>query len=277
MKKRTPVIIAVILLLSALCAVLYPTVSEWINKLYAKEAVVAYNHTIDTLSESERRQYYLQARRYNTTLSNSISDGFSKEAFQVNEEYDKVLNITEDGQMGTVEIPMIDCSLPVYHGSNEEMLSKGAVHLAKTSLPIGGKSNHAVISAHTAYPGRVFFDRLTEMKIGDVFYVTVLGVKMAYQVTEINVVLPTDTEKLQVVKDRDLVTLSTCTPYAVNTYRLLVTGERFDETEVPIEIDQSDRGEDSSWIYCLAALPVPCLMILILRGRRKKREKQKMA
>lgn len=278
MRKRLPMIIAVVLFIGAIGIFLYPTVSEWINKMYERETILEYNRTADTLSVAEKEQYLKSAKEYNDSISRVISDGFSQQAFNVSEEYDNVLHITEDGQMGTVEIPKISCHLPIYHGSDEKMLTKGAVHLAATSVPIGGASTHAVISAHSAYPGKELFNRLTELEIGDVFYVTVLGEKMAYKVKEINVVLPTETENLQVVSGKDLVTLSTCTPYSVNTHRLLVTGER---TELAEEIITQDESEESDvkteqWFLLIPVLLIPVVIRIILKGLKKRNEKRTM-
>lgn len=278
MRKRLPMIIAVVLFIGAIGIFLYPTVSEWINKMYERETILEYNRTADTLSVAEKEQYLKSAKEYNDSISRVISDGFSQQAFNVSEEYDNVLHITEDGQMGTVEIPKISCHLPIYHGSDEKMLTKGAVHLAATSVPIGGVSTHAVISAHSAYPGKELFNRLTELEIGDVFYVTVLGEKMAYKVKEINVVLPTETENLQVVSGKDLVTLSTCTPYSVNTHRLLVTGER---TELAEEIITQDESEESDakteqWFLLIPVLLIPVVIRIILKGLKKRNEKRTM-
>lgn len=279
MKKKLPIILAVVLIIGAIGIFLYPTVSEWINKMYQKETILEYNRTTDTLNRTEKEQYLESARSYNKSISSVISDGFSQEAFDVSKEYDNVLHITDDGQMGTVEIPRISCQLPIYHGSNEKMLTKGAVHLAATSVPIGGASTHAVISAHTAYPGKEFFNRLTEIEVGDVFYVTVLGEKMAYKVREINTVLPTQTDKLRIISGEDLVTLATCTPYSLNTHRLLVTGERTELTEENTATqDNADNTAMKSepWILLIPVLLIPVAVRIILKGLKKRNEKKTM-
>lgn len=280
MKKKLPIIIAVVLIIGAIGIFLYPTVSERINKMYEKETILEYNKTVDTISESEKEQYLESARNYNNSISNVISDGFSQEAFNASKEYDNVLHITDEGQMGTVEIPKISCQLPIYHGSDDKMLTMGAVHLAATSVPIGGASTHAVISAHTAYPGKEFFNRLTEMEVGDVFYVTVLGEKMAYKVKEINIVLPTETEKLRIASGEDLVTLATCTPYSVNTHRLLVTGERTEIIEE--ETATQDYAENTAlksepWYLLIPVLLIPVAVRIILKGLKKRNEKKKIS
>lgn len=280
MKKKLPIIIAVVLIISAIAIFMYPTVSEWINKAYEKETILEYNKSADTMTESEKEQYLESARNYNKKVSTVISDGFSEEAFDVSKEYENVLNITDEGQMGTVEIPKISCHLPIYHGSDEKMLTKGAVHLAATSVPIGGTSTHAVLSAHTAYPGKELFNRLTELQVGDMFYVTVLGDKMAYKVTEINTVLPTETEKLQVVPGKDLVTLTTCTPYSVNTHRLLVTGERtelIEENTVTQEDVEKMVFKSDPMFLLIPVLLIPVAVRIILKGLKKRNEKKTMS
>ena len=184
------------------------------------------------------------------------------------------MNITEDGQIGTINIPSIDCRLPIYHGSSEDMLTKGAVHLAGTAFPIGGSSARSVISAHTAFPGKIFFDRLSEVEIGESFSVTVLGDTFYYKVTEINIVLPDEVEYLQPVKDKDLITLVTCTPYALNTHRLLVTGER--DTTLKVELSEPETVQskqvDLGLSVALIALVIITGSILIKRVIRKKRK-----
>ena len=229
---------AVIILIAALGIALYPTVSQWINEMLSENAIMQYNGTVDTLSVENKAALFAEAEEYNRGLNEVVSDSFSSEAFAGDERYNSILNITEDGQIGTINIPSIDCRLPIYHGSSEDMLSKGAVHLAGTAFPIGGSSTRSVISAHTAFPGKIFFDRLSEVEIGETFSVTVLGDTLYYKVTEINIVLPDEVEYLQPVKDKDLITLVTCTPYALNTHRLLVTGER--DTTLKAELSEPE-------------------------------------
>ena len=226
MKNKKLPILAVVILIAAAGLFLYPTVSQWINQMVSDTSITRYNETVDTLSVEDKTAELSKAEEYNRGLNNAVSDSFSSEAFESDERYNKTLNLTDDGQIGTINIPSIDCRLPIYHGSNEEMLKKGSVHLAGTAFPIGGVSTRSVISAHTAYPGKIFFDRLSEVEIGDEFSITVLGKTLYYKVTDINIITPDEVEYLMPEKDRDLVTLVTCTPYSVNTHRLLVTGER---------------------------------------------------
>ena len=276
MKNKVLPIISIIILIAAAGLFLYPTVSVWINQLLSDSAITQYNNTVDTLSQTEKSELLSQAREYNREVSNVFSDGFDDDSFITDERYNSILNVTGDGQIGTVSIPSIDCNLPIYHGSDKDMLTKGAVHMAFTSFPIGGESSHSVISAHTAYPGKQFFDRLTEVEIGDSFSVTVLGETLNYKVVDIKVVLPSETQYFEVQKGRDLVTLVTCTPYSVNTHRLLVTGERdcseTAATEVLPETKHFATGSAVLWCAVPVVAAVSVGTVILIRKRRKRHE-----
>ena len=272
MKNKILPIIAVVILIAAACAALYPTVSEGINQLMSESAITQYNDTVDTLSAAEKTRQLAAAEEYNRSLEERVADSFSAEAFESDESYMRILDVTENGQIGTIDIPSIDCRLPIYHGSGEDMLTKGAVHLAGTAFPIGSGSARSVISAHTAYPGKIFFDRLTEVKIGDGFSVTVLGDTYYYKVVEINTVQPDETEYLLPEKGRDLVTLVTCTPYSVNTHRLLVTGERDRQPRTEAKENSETRypSDDTIENIILAVIIAAVSLILFIRYLRRK-------
>lgn len=280
MKNKLLPIISIVILIAAAGVFLYPTISQWINAMLCESAVEQYNNTTDALSSDEKAELLAQAVEFNRSLFQPVGDSFSSAAFNVNEEYLSILDITENGQIGVIEIPSIDCSLPIYH-SGGDMLSKGAVHLAGTSFPVGGLSTHAVISAHTAYPGKIFFDRLTEVSIGDEFSVTVLGDTRYYKCIDISVVLPSDTSLLGIEEGKDLITLVTCTPYSINTHRLLVTGERIEKTSEAVSTDDEAVTEhhihhaaiDILPVIITAAFIVIVMSLLIWRKRRKAHEK----
>lgn len=274
MKNKILPILASVILIAALGIAMYPTVSQWVNNFLSESAIMQYNDTVDTLSAENKAAQFAEAEEYNRGLNEVVSDSFSSEAFAGDERYNSILNITEDGQIGTINIPSIDCRLPIYHGSSEDMLSKGAVHLAGTAFPIGGNSARSVISAHTAFPGKIFFDRLSEVEIGETFSVTVLGDTFYYKVTEINIVLPDEVEYLQPVKDKDLITLVTCTPYALNTHRLLVTGERDMTSKAELSEPETVQSKqvDLGLSVALIALVIITGSILIKRVIRKKRK-----
>ena len=276
MKNKILPILASVILIASLGIAMYPTVSQWVNDLLSESAIMQYNDTVDTLSVEDKAAQFAEAEEYNRGLNEVVSDSFSSEAFAGDERYNSILNITEDGQIGTINIPSIDCRLPIYHGSSEDMLTKGAVHLAGTAFPIGGNSARSVILAHTAFPGKIFFDRLSEVEIGETFSVTVLGDTFYYKVTEINIVLPDEVEYLQPVKDKDLITLVTCTPYALNTHRLLVTGERDMTSKAELSEPETVQSKqvDLGLSVALIALVIITSSILIKRVIRKKRKRK---
>ena len=276
MKNKVLPIISIIILIAAVGFFLYPTVSVWINQMLSRSTIIQYNNTVDTLPQSEKTAMLSQAREYNREVSRIFSDSFDSDSFITDERYNSILNVTGDGQIGTVNIPSIDCHLPIFHGNNKDTLTKGAVHMAFTSFPIGGESSHSVISAHTAYPGKRFFDRLTEVEIGDRFSVTVLGETLNYKVVDIKVVLPSETQYFEVQKGRDLVTLVTCTPYSVNTHRLLVTGERdnspTDMIEAAPETKHFNVNSSLIWGIVPLAAAIISVTVILIRKRRKRHE-----
>lgn len=278
MKRQILPVIATVILIAAVGVFLYPTVSEWINMIYSESEISHYNDTVDTLTEKDKSELISEAERYNRNLNQNVSDNFSSSSFDIDDEYLHILNITDNGQIATIDIPSIDCSLPIYHSGGEDMLTKGAVHLAGTALPIGGASTHSIISAHTAYPGKILFDRLTEIEVGDEFSITVLGDTLYYRCVEINVVLPSDTSQLGIEKGRDLVTLVTCTPYSVNTHRLLVTGERIENSFASNrmnnrmeETHRTNHYKDVIWVSLLTVSGALVVIILIIIWRKRRR------
>ena len=276
MKNKILPILATIILIAAVGIFLYPTVSQWINEMLSESAIMQYNDTVDTLSVEDKAALLAEAEEYNRGLNEVVSDSFSSEAFEGDERYKNILNITENGQIGTINIPSIDCRLPIYHGSSEDMLSKGAVHLAGTAFPIGGSSTRSVISAHTAFPGKIFFDRLSEVEIGNEFSVTVLGDTLYYRVIDVNVVLPDETEYLVPEKDKDLITLVTCTPYSVNSHRLLVTGERDDTPRVEMTVIEEPHTVPVTPGLSVALIGIVAVTGMILIKRAVKRRRRKM-
>ena len=275
------IVVAVILLGISLSLVLYPIASQMINRMFDKKSIVQYDTQVKVLDDISKDELINQARAYNQNLTNvvTVSDSFSPDAFKVDTEYEEILSITDDGLIGSVTIPKIDCNLPIYHGTSEDVLDKGAVHMANTSFPIGGESTHAVVSAHTAYPGKEFFNRLTELSVGDSFYINVLGETLAYKVCRIDVVLPTDSQLLNIEKGHDLVTLITCTPYSVNTHRLLVRGQRDLDEEARLQTDGyvTDTTETKPNLILIVVIAgvviTTAFFIFILVIRKKRKEK----
>lgn len=277
-KSKIFLIIGLIFLLVSVGLVIYPLFSEFVNNQLAKGTITQYDNQVNSLTDKEKNDFLRAASRYNTNLSNVVSDSFSPDAFKVSKEYMEIMNVTDDGLIGSVTIPKIDCSLPIYHGSSEKELDRGAIHMANTSFPIGGKNTHAVISAHTAYPGKEFFNRLTELEKNDIFEISVLGDTLYYKVSDIYVVLPNDSEKLRVVKGEDLCTLVTCTPYSVNTHRLLVRGTRIYPDDITEEEKNTLEPPKHNYaILIILVLIIIATLILILFRWRKRRLHDKVA
>lgn len=234
MKRYFPIIIIILIFIIGLGILTYPLISSVVNNIGIRnEAQVQYEKAQNMQSE-EISALFDEADRYNESLLNTVilTDPFDEEAYElIGAHYEETFNAGDYGLIGFIDIPKINVYLPIYHGTSIEVLSRGAGHLENTSFPVGGKSTHSVISAHTAYPTETFFDYLTDMEEGDLFYVHVLNRVLTYQVDQIKVVLPDETSDLYVVRGEDLVTLLTCTPYSVNTHRLLVRGRRVEDAD----------------------------------------------
>lgn len=215
---------------------LYPSVATYVNSRIFADQFAAYSKTVSSIDKAKRKKMLAEAREYNENLAGDpVHDPFvegSGYALPVN--YDDVLNVDGDGLMGTIEIPSIDVQLPIHHGTSDEVLDKGTGHIAQTSLPVGGKGTHAVITGHTGIPNKTLFTNLIRMEKGDIFIINVLGEQHAYKVDQIRVVKPEDLSEIQVEKGKEWVTLLTCTPYGINSHRLLVRGV---PTDMPDDLD----------------------------------------
>lgn len=255
MKRKLAVCGIVLIFLAGIGVLSYPLVSSLINNYVSRSSVEEYTKKVAQLPDQKTGKLIEEAKKYNNSLSNNLilTDPFDQEAFQkIGADYQKVLNINDDGLIGYIDIPKINVYLPIYHGTDSKVLAKGAGHLQNTSLPVGGESTHSVISAHSAYPCETFFDYLTDMQVGDEFYICILDRTLKYQVDQIEVILPEEVNSLRIVKGEDLVTLLTCTPYSVNTHRLLVRGKRveYDDTKYA-ETGVSLASFDNGYIFFL--------------------------
>ena len=226
MKKRIIATILIILLfLAGLGIVLYPYVSEYVNAKHASRVVVNYDDTVKEITPEDFSQYFEVAEEYNERLRQNPNP-FSEDSRT--EGYETALNVDGSGMMGYLEIPKISVKLPFYHGTSGAVLNEAVGHLEGSSLPVGGEGTHVVLSAHRGLPSAKLFTDLPELGEGDIFILTVLDRKMTYQVDQILTVLPTELEALEVEDGQDYVTLMTCTPYGINTHRLLVRGHRIE-------------------------------------------------
>lgn len=220
---------------------LYPTVSDMWNQYRNARLVSRYDEAVTDLSDNEYEKLWNEAKEYNAEHPvNSIVDAFGeKDDYVLTQPYDQVLDPNGEGLMGSIEIPKINAKLAIYHGLSKTVLEKGVGHVEGTSLPVGGKSTHAVLAAHRGLPSAKLFTDLDQMKKGDIFILHILGKNLAYKVDQIRTVLPGETGELDIVEGEDHVTLVTCTPYGVNTHRLLVRGIRTKYAEGEIRNDKT--------------------------------------
>lgn len=287
MRKRNSIkyLVVFLLFLMAICLLAYPYIANYVFEHRADSVIDAVEKSTDAIPDEEKGAAIQEAREYNAYIANGtveLTDPFTADqSYDGVDEYESLLRSSDDGVMGYVEIPVIDVSLPIYHGTSEEVLQKGVGHLQGTSLPVGGESTHTVLTGHTGLSHAKLFTDLTEVKEGDIFFLYVMGGKLAYQVDQIEVVLPSELDNLYVEQGKDLCTLVTCTPYGVNSHRLLVRGVRTDYQEA---VDNPDtyQSEDveSKWmaeykrallisIGCFAGGLVIATIILCIRVRGK--------
>lgn len=240
--KKAPIIALSLFLLIGLGLIGYPILSNLWASGEQSTVQAQYTDEVDDMTDTEVESELQAARLYNEALQ-SVK---SAETIDLRG-YDELLNLTGNAVMCIVEIPAIDVELPVYHGIGEDVLQKGAGHMPGTSLPVGGESTHAVISAHSGLPAARLFTDLDKLEAGDLFYIHVLGETLCYEVDQIVVTIPSDTEAIQIEKGQDYVTLLTCTPYGVNTHRLLVRGRRTEAPETPQAVsDEPEQPERAS-------------------------------
>lgn len=265
---------------------LYPFISNFFAEKQQAKAIRTYDEKVKKYSEEEIKEQWELAEIYNENLTGDpVHDPFIVgSGYAIPDNYNEVLNM-DDGVMCSLEIPKIDLNLPVYHGTSEEVLRKGVGHLETTALPIGGENRRCVLTGHRGLPSAELFTRLDEMEIGDYFYIHILDQTLAYQVNDIQTVKPEELQNIDVApKGQDLVTLITCTPYGVNTHRLLVTGERTDHMPEPKEEEIPLTTRLMPWRYYIAggaaALGVIAAVMItmkILRYRKygKKRKRKR--
>lgn len=262
----------------------YPWISNYLYEKSAGSKIQSYQKKVENLAENRKAEWLSLAQKYNQELSGSrvkLTDPFSERQASSGLSYQKMLAMDASGIMGTVEIPCIRLELPIYHGTSQDVLEKGAGHLFGTSLPVGGKSTHSVITGHTGLGKARLFTDLTELKKGDLFYISVVSRNLAYRVDQISVVKPEDTGKLQIMDGEDYVTLMTCTPYGINSHRLLVRGSRTSyqkaEKERILGRNQNSqwmRAYQKAWIIGLLILTAFWAIRRIYQKMKRKRERR---
>lgn len=273
-------ILRILVLFAALSVLLYPTISNYLYERNSSKVISTYDEKAAQISEKKKLEILEQARQYNQELLGNIEllDPFSPVKDEVDERYQSLLKLNDAGMMGYVSIPKIEVELPIYHGTSEPVLQTGVGHFEGTSLPVGGESTHAVLTGHRGLPSKLLFTDLDELAEGDVFYIQILDETLAYQVDQIVTVLPEDTGELQIVNGKDYVTLVTCTPYSVNTHRLLIRGIRipYEEAEdiAPMEMDRGVKIPFEIQVL-LIGLGILLLIMVIWGITKKVRRKRK--
>ncbi|MDD7556177.1 class C sortase [Ruminococcus sp.] len=228
MRKKASIIstiVFIIILLVGLSVMLYPIVSDWWNSKAQSLAVSSYNASVAQLDNGETERLFAEAQAYNRKIAGINSPFINYDSVPG---YEDILNISETGIMGYISIPVIKVEFPIYHGTSAEVLNVAAGHLQGSSLPVGGIDTHAVISAHRGLPSAKLFTDLDKLVVGDTFTINVLDRILTYEVEEILIVKPEEVDKLAIVPEKDYVTLMTCTPYGVNTHRLLLRSHRIE-------------------------------------------------
>ena len=282
MKKKSnfTTVILILVMIAGLSLLLYPSVSDYWNSFHQTQAIASYAEEVSGLNEVEYDKLWAEAQEYNEKLAKQDSIFMLPEAQK--KEYTKLLDISGTGIMGYIEIPSIRCSLPIYHGTEESALQIAVGHLEWSSLPVGGESTHCVLSGHRGLPSAKLFTNLDQLKEGDVFMLRVLDEVLTYEVDQILIVEPQETGALTIEAGKDLCTLVTCTPYGINTHRLLVRGHRIENLEDANSIYVTADAMQIEPLIVAPVLAVPVLLLLLIAvmlpggGKAKSRRKKAM-
>ena len=278
MKKKNnnwTTVFLVLLLLAGVSLLLYPSLSDYWNSMHQTRAIASYAETVSQLDTAQYDEMWKAARDYNRSLAQRET------AFALTDEqkaaYESLLDVSGLGVMGYIEIPGIDCSLPIYHGTEESVLQVAVGHLEWSSLPVGGEGTHCVLSGHRGLPSAKLFTNLDKLAVGDTFLLRVLDEVLTYEVDQILIVEPEQVDALGIVPGEDYCTLVTCTPYGINTHRLLVRGHRVENTPeaARMHVTADATQFDPLLVAPVLAIPVLLLLLMILlvpKRRRKSRE-----
>ncbi len=275
MKKHLPTIILIFICLTGLSLLLYPTVSDWWNSFHQSKAIVDYEHIVEGLDEETYQKILSDAKKYNEKLLYRGNRFELSEAEK--EEYDSLLNLSGTGMMGYIEIPEIKVYLPVYHGTSDSVLSIAIGHIPGSSLPVGGESTHCVLSGHRGLPRAKLLSNLDKMAEGDTFIIHVLDEVLTYEVDQIRIVEPNEVNDLAIEMDKDYCTLVTCTPYGINTHRLLVRGHRIENAHdnSNVRITSDALQIDSMMVAPIIAAPILLILLIIVFFKPSKNKRNK--
>lgn len=270
-RKRTiSTIILILVFLVGLSLLLYPTISDYWNSLHQSRAISGYAEQVAGLEDDIYKELWKEAKAYNRTLPDK-ADRFNLTE-EEQEEYETYLSVPGTNVIGYIEIDKIDCYLPIYHGTDEAVLQVGVGHLEGSSLPVGGKSTHSVISGHRGLSSARLFTDLDQMEVGDTFVLHVLDETLTYEVDQIRIIEPTEYSELAIEEGEDYCTLMTCTPYGINTHRLLVRGHRVPNESTGTRVTADAMQIDPVTVAPLVAVPVLILLCVGLLVRTRKRK-----
>ncbi|MBQ7841301.1 MAG: class C sortase [Lachnospiraceae bacterium] len=272
MKKHSSTILLIIIFIIGLSLLLYPSVSDWWNSMHQSRAIATYTEQVADIDNDQYEELWNAAREYNQSLTERANSTILTD--EQKEQYNALLNVGDNGIMGYIEIPSIDVTLPVYHGTDAAVLQIAVGHLEWTSLPVGGESSHCVVSGHRGLPSATLFTDLDKLVVGDIFLFRILDEVLTYEVDQILIVEPNDIEALKIEEGKDLCTLVTCTPYGVNSHRMLVRGHRVENEEQAQVVRVTADAIQIEPVIVAPFVAIPMLLILLvilLVSTRKKK------
>ena len=281
MKRKARKFLAITMLILGLGTLLYPDIANWHQSRQHQAFIQEHNEAIALVEDLKIAEELQLAHQHNATITDiSVNDPWGAGANDVvgTQNYYQLLNFNENGVMARIEIPIINVDLPIFHSSTTEVLEKGVGHMPHTSLPVGGYGNHSVLTAHTGLVNARLFTDLELVSHGDIFIITVANQRLAYQVDQINIVYPHEIDILQTEADRDLVTLITCTPYSINSHRLLVRGSRIEYVaDMLSDVDAINSAKNVRHLIVFCFLILLLLLLIFNRLRQKLKEKAQAA
>lgn len=271
MKNKLINIFLILALVAGLSLLLYPTVSDYWNSLHASQAVASYDQAVKSMDEGKYDELLQRAGQYNRDLF--LRGTLFALTDEEREDYNSQLDIDGSGVMGYIEIPTIKVSLPIYHGTSDDVLQVAVGHLEWSSLPVGGESTHCVLSGHRGLPSAKLFTNLDQLAEGDLFVIRTLDEVLTYEVDRILIVLPSELQALAAEEGKDLCTLVTCTPYGVNSHRMLVRGHRVDNQSEAVRLTADAIRVDPLLVAPIAAIPLLLALLLLLAVAPKKKNR----
>ncbi len=262
MKKHLSTILLLLVFIVGLSLLLYPSFADWWNSFHQTQAIATYSEQVADIDDEKYEEIWNAAWDYNQSLLKRTNSYLLSDAQKA--EYDSLLDVGGTGVMGYIEIPSIKVALPIYHGTDEAVLQVAVGHLEWTSLPVGGESTHCVVSGHRGLPSAKLFTDLDQMQVGDTFIFRILDEVLTYEVDQIRIVEPSDTSELSIIKGKDLCTLITCTPYGINSHRMLVRGHRVDNAAEARVVRVTADATQIEPIIVAPIVAAPMLLVLLV-------------